>query len=92
MTLKDGWKTSEFWVVGAFFLKLLGLDQYISPEQAQTTVQQVEQLTDEIGVIVTNQASGDPFWLYLIAVIYVSGRMGIKVMEARYGKIEDNKG
>lgn len=86
--LKDGYKTTEFWVVIAFFLKMLGLDSYVSPEQVQTTVQQVERLTDEIGVIVTNQGSGDSFWIYMIAVVYVSGRMGIKVMEARYGKIE----
>lgn len=86
--LKDGYKTTEFWVVIAFFLEKLGLDSYVSPEQVQTTVQQVERLTDEIGVIVTNQGNGDSFWIYMIAVVYVSGRMGIKVMESRYGKIE----
>lgn len=88
MSLKDGYKTSEFWVVIAFFLKMLGIDSYISAEQVQTTVQEVERLTDEIGVIVTNQSGGDNFWIYMIAVIYVAGRMGIKVMEAKYGKIE----
>jgi len=88
MNLKQGYKTTEFWVVIAFFLKMLGLDNYVGPEQVQTTVQQVEQLTDQIGVIVTNSGSGDNFWIYMIATVYVAGRMGIKVMEARYGKIE----
>lgn len=86
--LKDGYKTTEFWVVIAFFMKMLGLDQYITADQLQQTTQEVQQLTDQIGVIVTNQASGDPIWVYLIATVYVAGRMGIKVMEARYGKIE----
>ncbi|MCK9347292.1 MAG: hypothetical protein M0P40_09400 [Bacteroidales bacterium] len=88
MDLKQGYKTTEFWVVIAFFMKLLGLDTLITPEQMQSTVQEVEQLTDQIGVIVTNSGSGDNFWIYMIATVYVAGRMGIKVMEARYGKIE----
>lgn len=88
--LKPGYKSTELWIAIAAVLKIFGLDEWINPDQLDGAVQQVEQLTDHIGVIV-NSSPAEPFWLYLIAVIYVSGRMGIKMMQIRYGKI-DGKG
>lgn len=86
MSIKDRYKEPEFWVVVGFFLKTLGLDAYITPEQIQQTTQHVEQLTDHIGVVLTDGTTGDPLWMYMLATVYVAGRMGYKMLELKYGR------
>jgi hypothetical protein len=71
--MKSGLRTTELYVVLAVLAKLLGLDQWLSPQLLDTAQNQVMDLAAQL-----HQTGGDNTMAYLIALAYVAGRQILK--------------
>ena len=80
MDIKDGWKSSEFWVTLVIVGKMLGVDTALTSDQALSTAEQVQKISDILKGVPDGQESG----IFILLGIYITGRILIKLFEIKY--------
>jgi len=85
MNITAGGKTSEFWVVllliANIVLEHAGVYELISPEQALTAAEQVQELARQL----RGETGSDSSLVYVLASIYVGGRTLLKWRKTEEG-------
>lgn len=74
--MKKGVTSTEFWVFIIMVAKALGLGEWITPETAQNTANQVVELANQL-----KGASEGGVAIYVLAFAFIVGRTGLKALD-----------